>query len=54
MPRLKDQPQSKPDAIVELKPPPDSGFSGTAKLYAIADATIIAELLRRGYTVVLP
>lgn len=47
-PSAKRKPQS--DGIVELKPPADSGFSGTAKLYAVEQADMIAELLKRGYT----
>jgi len=35
---------------VELKPPPDSGFSGTAKLLAVEQSGLIDELLKRGYT----
>jgi hypothetical protein len=35
---------------VELKPPPDWGFSGTALLHATEQAPLIAELLKRGYT----
>jgi hypothetical protein len=38
------------DEIVELKPPQDSGFSGTAKFYAVAQAALIEDLLARGYT----
>jgi hypothetical protein len=41
-----------PDGVIELKPPPDSGFSGTAKLMGEAQAPLIAELIKRGYTVV--
>jgi hypothetical protein len=37
---------------VELKPPADSGFSGTALFDPVAQATLIAELLKRGYTTV--
>jgi hypothetical protein len=37
-------------AIVELAPPPSTGFSGTAKFLAVEDATLIAELEKRGYT----
>ena len=39
------------DAIVELVPPAESGFSGTAKFLAVAQAALIQELLKRGYTV---
>jgi len=35
---------------VELKPPDGFGFSGTAKLYAVSQAPLVAELLKRGYT----
>jgi hypothetical protein len=38
--------------IVELCPPVAFGFSGTAKFYRVADAAMIAELLKRGYVVV--
>jgi len=38
------------DGIVELRPPEDSGFSGTAKLLAVAQSALIAELEKRGYT----
>jgi hypothetical protein len=38
------------DGIVELLPPPEFGFSGTAKLYAVESAALIEELLKRGYT----
>jgi hypothetical protein len=42
---------SEPDeAVVELLPPAGSGFSGTARLLAVAQAPLIAELLKRGYT----
>ncbi len=50
-------PKPKPspsDAIVELKPPADSGFSGTAKFWADREAVLVAELLKRGYTKVEP
>jgi hypothetical protein len=40
------------DAIVEVKPPEGAGFSGTAKLLKVAQAPLIAELLKRGYTIV--
>jgi len=42
------------DEFVELRPPADSGFSGTAKLLAVEQAALIAELLKRGYTRVTP
>jgi hypothetical protein len=35
---------------VELQPPPETGFSGTAKFLAVEQASLIAELLKRGYT----
>jgi hypothetical protein len=35
---------------VELKPPPDEGFSGTAKFLVVGQAALIADLLKRGYT----
>jgi hypothetical protein len=35
---------------VELKPPASTGFAGTAKFLVVEDATLIAELLKRGYT----
>ena len=38
--------------IVELKAPSELGWPGTAKFSKSADATLIAELKRRGYTVV--
>ena len=40
------------DGIVELKPPVETGFSGTALLRAIEDAVLIEELLKRGYVTV--
>jgi len=43
-------PSSLSDEIVELKPPVDSGFSGTALLHKTDQAALIADLLRRGYT----
>jgi hypothetical protein len=45
-------PPSDDEALVELRPPPGAGFSGTAKFYAVAQAPLIAELLKRGYTTV--
>jgi hypothetical protein len=39
---------------VELAPPPNQGFSGTAKFYAVTHSALIAELIRQGYTVVTP
>lgn len=46
--------QSTPDeAIIELRPPPSAGFSGTIKLRVIEQASFIEELTtKRGYTVV--
>ncbi len=44
------KPPSPPDDIVELRPPGDSGFSGTAKFLADSQSVLIAELLKRGYT----
>ena len=38
------------DEIVELKPPPEFGFSGTVKYYAAEHSALIVELLKRGYT----
>jgi hypothetical protein len=43
-------PPSNDEAIVELKPPAAFGFSGTAKFFAVEQAALIAELLKRGYT----
>lgn len=37
------------DEVVELAPPKDSGFSGTARFLA-SDHVLIDELIRRGYT----
>jgi len=37
---------------VELAPPKDQGFSGTAKFMSVSQAALIAELIRVGYTVV--
>jgi hypothetical protein len=44
-------PSQSDEGIVELVPPADSGFSGTAKLRAQADSALVQELLKRGYTV---
>jgi len=41
-------------AVVELKPPAESGFSGTAKFLVVEQAALIEELLKRGYTKVEP
>jgi len=46
----KPKPSPSDDGIVELKPPPETGFSGTAKFLAVEQAPLIAELLKRGYT----
>jgi hypothetical protein len=46
----RSKPSPSDETIVELKPPPDFGFSGTAKFDAVAQAPLIAELLKRGYT----
>jgi len=40
------------DDIVELQAPLDTGWPGTAKFSRAADAVMIEELIRRGYTVV--
>ena len=49
--RTESKPTPSPsDGVVELKPPPDFGFSGTAKLLAVEQAPLIEELLKRGYT----
>ncbi len=40
------------DVIVELKPPADAGFEGTAKLYQGVHGDLIIELQKRGYVVV--
>ncbi len=50
-PRSKEKP-SPSDEMVELKPPADSGFAGTWHFKSVSDATLITELLRRGYVVV--
>lgn len=34
---------------MELRPPAEAGFNGTALLYKVQDAVFIAELLKRGY-----
>jgi hypothetical protein len=46
----KPKPSLSEQAIVELKPPPEFGFSGTAKFLVVEQAAEIAELLKRGYT----
>lgn len=38
--------------IVELRPPAVTGWPSTAKFSKSADASMIEELIRRGYTVV--
>jgi hypothetical protein len=50
----KPKPSPSDDGIVELRPPPEAVFSGTAKLAAVAQAALIEELLKRGYTRVAP
>jgi hypothetical protein len=50
----KPKPPPSDDDVVELQPPAGSGFSGTAKLLAVPNAALIAELLKRGYTRVTP
>jgi hypothetical protein len=49
-PSQKAKPSPSEEAIVELKPPAAFGFSGTAKFFAVEQAALIAELLKRGYT----
>jgi hypothetical protein len=46
----KPKPSQSEQAIVELKPPADTGFSGTAKFLVVEQAPLIEELLKRGYT----
>ena len=46
----KPKPSPSDDAIIELKPPADTGFTGTAKFFAVGQASLIAELEKRGYT----
>ena len=48
----KPSPPDDCDVIVELLPPPDSGFSGTQKFYRQGNEAMIAELLKRGYAMV--
>jgi hypothetical protein len=43
-------PSKSEQAIIELKPPADTGFSGTAKFLVVEQAPLIEELLKRGYT----
>jgi hypothetical protein len=49
--RTESKPKASPsdDGVVELQPPPDSGFSGTAKFLAVEQSALIEELLKRGY-----
>ena len=49
----KPKPSPSENGFVELKPPPDSGFSGTAWFHAIDQKGMIEELLKRGYTRVI-
>ena len=50
-PTERSKPKASPsDEYVELAPPPDQGFSGTAKFHAVEQAALIAELIRVGYT----
>lgn len=39
------------DDIVELIPPADTGWAGTAKFNRETDGVLIEELIRRGYSV---
>jgi hypothetical protein len=48
--RTDSKPTASPSDIVELKPPPAFGFSGTVKYDRVADAATIALLQARGYT----
>jgi hypothetical protein len=57
MPTASPKPKPLPSedlVIVELRPPADAGFSGTARLDRATQAALIEELLKRGYTVVEP
>ena len=49
--RVKTSP-SDDDEIIELRPPAELGFGGTAKFYKRQHAETIALLQARGYTVV--
>lgn len=49
---LQPSPPSEADEIVELLPPKELGFSGTARLLKVEQATLIDALLARGYTTV--
>lgn len=46
----KPKPSESEQAVVELRPPADTGFSGTAKFLVVEQAALIAELEKRGYT----
>jgi hypothetical protein len=46
----KPKPSQSEQAVVELKPPAETGFSGTAKFLVVEQAPLIEELLKRGYT----
>jgi len=48
------KPSPSDDEIVELRPPAEYGFSGTHKVYRIANAKDLAFFLERGYTIVEP
>jgi hypothetical protein len=55
MPTLPSKPKPVPsppsdEEIIELRPPAAFGFSGTAKFFALAQAKLVDELLKRGYT----
>jgi len=47
-------PSPSSDEVVELRPPADSGFGGTATLLVAGQSALIQELLNRGYTKVTP
>lgn len=44
-------PSPSEEQVIELVPPAAFGFSGTAKFLAVSQSTLVAELLKRGYTV---
>jgi hypothetical protein len=46
----KPKPSQSEQAVIELKPPASTGFSGTAKFLVVEQASLIEELLKRGYT----
>jgi hypothetical protein len=46
----KPTPSKSEQAVVELRPPVEFGFSGTAKFLVSEQAALIEELLKRGYT----